>query len=430
MLPEIKHKENRAENATYRGRKCLVLGAGAVGSYLIDILVKMEVSHITVLDFDRYEPGNLRKTCSVVTQEEVDEYKAEAVVKKVKPWLSENTTVNYIVGSIELLGPLAISGYDYIFSCPDNKAAREYLNQLRKMLPLEMKPFYIVGGTDGEMAKTSLYQDDSSCYRCECEENAFLHSAKRVSCNEVRYRYLDDGTAVPLSASNLSSLKAALLMADCFRRHANGTLGAGNYTETWLSDPPWEQPPIRLEPVLRRENCPDCTRIFPPEDIIYLQGSTLETTLAEAMEQIRSAIHHDDFALDVHIHKYAEEEYREFVLRDTCKRCGTVTEVYSHSSRQKTEVLCRSCKKARCHPQLAGLPEPPEKIYGFSYGACEKNLLEKSLFALGYPIGAYYHVTCMNGAVSLLDSKVRQYTFAFSGDVESAYRNFIQEDLK
>ena len=76
IFNELKLSEHRA---LFHGKKVLVVGAGAVGSFLMEFLARMGVSP-DVMDFDHYTLENAAKhSCLVRCPDDAGRNKAECV---------------------------------------------------------------------------------------------------------------------------------------------------------------------------------------------------------------------------------------------------------------------------------------------------------------------------------------------------------------
>ena len=108
----------------FHKRKVLIIGSGAVGSYLMEYLSKLGVSPDTV-DMDRFTLENAAKhSCLVRTPEDVGRNKAECTSQRVLPLLAEGCLSNGIDTDLCNLGPEAFSDYDAVFVVVDNYAAK------------------------------------------------------------------------------------------------------------------------------------------------------------------------------------------------------------------------------------------------------------------------------------------------------------------
>ncbi len=415
------NQEKLTDLSPYRSVDVMNVGGGAVGSYDAELEAKMGVKRITINDIDHYEADNASKTSSIVRlnegdgESDVGRWKAEALAVRTQASMIKGGRANAIVGNVENLGPMAFSAFNYVCAAPDNKAVREYINQQLKMLPPGKRPVYIVGGTDGEMATSAIFTDlDSACYRCMCEENSFKSSRRRTSCAEAQYRFTKEGKAEQIIVSNLSSVKAALLMADDLRAKATGKLPFKNRSREWNPDSLF--PPILSNEIRRRCDCPDCAKIKAPKKIRQLEGDALSTSLRSVMGQIKTALGTDHFALSAHLHRFGEDSFFEFVKRDYCRACGESFDLYRHTRfvASENDLLCEACRKHGAQTCEIAVPEEADILYGFAPDEKDERILNATLFELGYPIGAYLWATQYDDDQGFVHSE--RICFTMSGD--------------
>ena len=116
--------------------KVWVMGAGAVGTWLIEYLVKCGVQVIIINDFDHYTYGNASKHGALIrTPEDVDAPKAIASAKRAQVLMREGGRCVGVQANVTSLGPMAFSGADVVFVAYDNYAAKRYINQTLLQLP-------------------------------------------------------------------------------------------------------------------------------------------------------------------------------------------------------------------------------------------------------------------------------------------------------
>ena len=152
IFNELKLSEHRA---LFHGKKVLVVGAGAVGSFLMEFLARMGVSP-DVIDFDHFTLENAAKhSCLVRCPDDAGRNKAECVSARVQPLLDEGCTSNGIDGNLCSLGPEAFADYDAVFFVVDNYDAKILGNELIRSLPEERRPVVIKAGTKGENAQST-----------------------------------------------------------------------------------------------------------------------------------------------------------------------------------------------------------------------------------------------------------------------------------
>jgi saccharopine dehydrogenase-like NADP-dependent oxidoreductase len=97
-------------------RKVLIIGAGGIGSYLIEILNRTDCYTMTVADPDKYEDKNL--TYQLCTVDEVGENKASATTGKYH----NVKNIKY-----PILTEKQIQGYELVVCCADNLDIRRLL---------------------------------------------------------------------------------------------------------------------------------------------------------------------------------------------------------------------------------------------------------------------------------------------------------------
>ena len=96
--------------------KILIIGAGGIGSYLIEVLNRTECYDIVVADPDKYEDKNM--TYQYCRVSDIGENKAMQTAKKY-------LTVNY--QKYPILTAKQIWGYDLVVCCADNLDVRRLL---------------------------------------------------------------------------------------------------------------------------------------------------------------------------------------------------------------------------------------------------------------------------------------------------------------
>lgn len=99
--------------------KVTVVGAGAIGSHLVDILANMGVRDITVYDFDKVEPHNLPNQAFLPCH--IGMPKVEALKRLVY----EKTGVEIVAHDMKVESLENLEGY--LVVCPDSLTARKQI---------------------------------------------------------------------------------------------------------------------------------------------------------------------------------------------------------------------------------------------------------------------------------------------------------------
>lgn len=392
--------------------RVLIIGVGAVGSYLAEFCAKMGLSPDEV-DFDRFTLENAAKhSCLVRTPDDAGRNKAECIAERVQPLLDEGCTSNGIDGDLCLLGPEAFADYKYVIVAVDNFDAKVLLNELIRQIPEDRRPIVIMDGTHDEMAQSVITDNTEFCLRCLIDESWMKDSSIRTSCTGPQVRQIDGVTEI-VRTSNLASSMAAHLSAEQLRASVIGDTGVMNRRLTYTAYPHLE---LSSSHPLRKRNCPGCA-IHPPKKIEWLHGSVMEVSLKEAMDQITALLGTTDFEISVHRLNYRKIVHAGFIADDVCHSCGAPIKVMRHEGRVfLDDLLCEECSYQGKHAHYDATFSHGEILYAFE-PSCQEDIQKMSLYDLGYPLGAHIEVIQRNGALDFLDTeKITRMVFAFDED--------------
>lgn len=159
MLREIGVKGQKRVKAA----KVVVIGAGALGSPVIQYLAAAGIGTIKIVDFDEVSLGNLQSQVIHGTRDVKRPKVASArdTIKSINPKIKiETENVKADAGNIEDI----IEGYDVVVDCTDNYKARYLLNDacaLQK-IPLVFGAIYQY---EGQVGIFNL--NDGPCFRCQ-----------------------------------------------------------------------------------------------------------------------------------------------------------------------------------------------------------------------------------------------------------------------
>jgi len=112
-----------------RSARVFIIGVGGTGSVVFEMLLRLGVEEITIIDPDKVEASNLSRILGSVRRD-IGRPKVEALSE----WASEvnpNVRVRSVIGSItDQTTALELRDADFIFCCTDNHWSRAVLNQL------------------------------------------------------------------------------------------------------------------------------------------------------------------------------------------------------------------------------------------------------------------------------------------------------------
>ena len=402
----------------FHGLRVLVIGAGAVGTHLMEFFAKMGLSP-DAMDFDYFTLENAAKhSCLVHTPDDAGKNKAVCTSERVRPLLDDGCSSNGIDGDLCKLGPEAFSDYDYVVAAVDNFDAKVLLNELIRQLPAERRPVVIMDGTYDEMAQSVILDNTEFCIRCLIDESWMKDSSIRTSCTGPQIRQIA-GTNEIVRTSNLASSMAAHLSAEQLRASVIGMKGVMNRRLTYTAYP---QLQLSTSHPMRKRDCPGCA-VNPPGRIEWLPGNVMEVTLSQALKMISELLDSMDFEISVHRLNYRKIVHAGFIADDVCHSCGKSITVMKHEGRVFLEdLLCEECAAAGKSPHYSTDFSHGEILHAFT-AECAEKFRSMTLYELGYPLGAHIEVIQRNGALDFLDEgKMIRTVFAFREDHEKMHQ--------
>ncbi|SMN19648.1 similar to Saccharomyces cerevisiae YDR390C UBA2 Subunit of a heterodimeric nuclear SUMO activating enzyme (E1) with Aos1p [Maudiozyma saulgeensis] len=150
-----------------RATKCLLIGAGGIGSELLKDLILMEFGEIHLVDLDTIDLSNLNRQF-LFRQRDIKQPKSTTAVKAVQGF--NNSKLIPYEGNImdTTQFPLHWFGeFDIIFNALDNLAARRYVNKMSQFLSIPLLESG-TSGFDGYMQP--IIPNETECFDCTKKE--------------------------------------------------------------------------------------------------------------------------------------------------------------------------------------------------------------------------------------------------------------------
>ena len=172
-------------------KRCLVVGAGALGNEAVKDLVLAGFKKITVVDMDFIVTSNLSR-CLFFRDGDVKKVmKAEVVASRASE-LDSTAEITPIVANIKDIDDWH---YDMILGCLDNIEARMHVNAHAYYHNIP----YIDGATDGMNGKIMTILPGGPCLQCTMNRTHVEQMERRFTCT-------GNGTAfVPKTASDITT---------------------------------------------------------------------------------------------------------------------------------------------------------------------------------------------------------------------------------
>lgn len=153
--------------AKIRQTRCLLVGAGGIGSELLKDLILMEFGEIHIVDLDTIDLSNLNRQF-LFRQRDIKQPKSTTAVKAVESF-SNSKLVPYqgnIMDTTQF--PLHwFKQFNIIFNALDNLAARRYVNKISQFLSLPLLESG-TAGFDGYIQP--IFPQKTECFDCTKKE--------------------------------------------------------------------------------------------------------------------------------------------------------------------------------------------------------------------------------------------------------------------
>lgn len=192
----------------------MVIGCGALGSEVLKQLVLCHVGHLTLVDFDVVEEGNLR--CSVLLRRsDVGSHKVYALRQALLD-IHPDCQIDVIDGDVEFdVGLGTFRKHDLVFGCVDSRWARFIINRycMRAGIP------WVDGGITTVEGIARMFMPGHNCYACSLTPEGMRDIRRRVSCPGVIHQALAAGHAptTPITSSIIAAtmVQTALQVLEC-----------------------------------------------------------------------------------------------------------------------------------------------------------------------------------------------------------------------
>jgi adenylyltransferase/sulfurtransferase len=199
-----------------RSQSVIILGCGALGSYLAECLAAMGVRTIALIDDDIVQPHN-RLRMALVTADDIGRAKVEAVADGLRRRFGDITQAIPLLGNVQtMLGHGLVRRAACVFLCTDNRAARQYGCRRARTAGTP----HLSGAIDEFFGMVSgvFAPPQSACYECTLNERERRElMAARFSCAPKPDERAPSVPTTPIAASI-----SAAWMTHLFLRYAHG----------------------------------------------------------------------------------------------------------------------------------------------------------------------------------------------------------------
>ena len=205
------------------GARFMVVGCGALGNEVLKNLALMGAEHLTLVDFDRVEVGNLSRSVLFSKEDaEAGRFKVDAACERLQR-MNPAMEIDAIRGDIAYdVGLGRVREMDVVIGCVDNRWARYCINRLcmRAGVP------WVDGGIDGLEGTVRVFAPGQNCYACNLGPEGLKDMARRRPCSGVIRR--DEQAGKAPTSSVIASVIGAVQVQEALKLLHPEALADGN----------------------------------------------------------------------------------------------------------------------------------------------------------------------------------------------------------
>lgn len=143
--------------ATVQQQRILLVGAGGLGGYVANGLIRFGVKQMTIVDMDKYDVSNLNRQL-FSSHDTIGKYKAEVLKASCVKIYPEACITTHLMPIETLEESLINDKYDYIIDAVDSITTRLYLEKLASKLNIPL----LHGAIGGWYGQIGMIMPDSS----------------------------------------------------------------------------------------------------------------------------------------------------------------------------------------------------------------------------------------------------------------------------
>ncbi len=142
---------NKEDQDTLRDKKVVILGCGGLGGYIIEMLARLGIGHLTIVDYDVFETTNLNRQINS-TEKNLGNLKVFEVKKRIE---EINSSIEVIPKNIKITNNSLtglMEGHDLIIDALDSIKLKVLVEELCHNLGIPM----IHGAIGGLIAQVAV----------------------------------------------------------------------------------------------------------------------------------------------------------------------------------------------------------------------------------------------------------------------------------
>ncbi len=241
----------------------VLVGIGAIGSYVATILVSSGIGKLIIIDFDTIEISNLNRQL-LFRDKDVGKSKSQIAAENLKP-LNPKCEIEFIHEKMEDVSSAIYEEADVIIACLDTFIGRRWINSMA----VRVKAPLVMGGMFAFLGNVQVIKPyETACFECQPlvpdEELAQACTPFGEERKKERQDELEKEPPLPAVAT-LSSIIAGFMSQEALKL----ILGIGNTLDNYMFYDGLSNATTILE-LVKSEECPTCGELYKLEQIEFV----------------------------------------------------------------------------------------------------------------------------------------------------------------
>ncbi|MHA1482154.1 MAG: HesA/MoeB/ThiF family protein [Candidatus Heimdallarchaeaceae archaeon] len=243
----------------------VLVGVGAIGSYVGTILVSSGIGKLIIIDFDTIETSNLNRQL-LYRDSDVGSSKSETAAKRLRE-VNPTLDIEFHHKKMEKVSVSVYEEADVIVSCLDTFLGRRWINSMA----VRVKKPLVTGGMFAFLGNAQvIIPYETACFECQplVPEEELAQACTPFGEERKKERgEIEKEPPLPAVAT-LSSIIGGIMAQEALKL----ILNVGNHLQNYLFYDGLNNATTILE-LVRSEECPTCGELYKLEQIEFVAHS-------------------------------------------------------------------------------------------------------------------------------------------------------------
>ncbi|MHA1198154.1 MAG: HesA/MoeB/ThiF family protein [Candidatus Heimdallarchaeaceae archaeon] len=248
------------------GSTVVLVGAGAIGSYVATILVSSGIGKLIIIDFDTIEVSNLNRQL-LYRDKDLGKSKSEIAAERLRD-LNPKCEIDFIHKKMEEVSLSVYEEADVIIACLDTFIGRRWINSMAVRVDAPL----VMGGMFAFLGNVQVIRPhETACFECQplVPEEELAQACTPFGEERKKERDEEEEKEPPLPAvATLSSIIAGFMSQEALKL----ILGIGSTLDNYMFYDGLNNATTILE-LVRSEECPTCGDLYKLEQIEFVISS-------------------------------------------------------------------------------------------------------------------------------------------------------------